>query len=77
MLGILMLRPLIRTPIGLVGGVSVLLLQLAHQAIFLASDLLKFVVGQLAPLFPRLPFEFFPLALDDVPVQAAACTPRG
>src|SRR5674476_303732 len=69
MLHILMLRPLVRPSIGLVGGVSVLLLQLAHEAIFLAPDLLKLVVGQLAPLFPGMAFEFLPLALEDVPVH--------
>src|SRR5450759_3652184 len=31
-----MLRPLVRTPIGFVGGVAVLLLQLAYEAILLA-----------------------------------------
>src|SRR5450759_2370323 len=64
-----MLRPLVHTPIGLVGGVSVLLLQLADEAVLLAPDFLKLVVGQLAPLFPRVAFELFPLALDDVPVH--------
>src|SRR5450759_1647755 len=54
---------------GLVGGVSVLLLQLAYEAIFLAPDFLQLVVGKLAPLFPCLTLEFFPLALDDVPVH--------
>src|SRR5665647_2774960 len=64
-----MLRPLVRTPIGLVGGVSVLLLQLAYEAILLTADFFKLVVGELAPLFPRVAFELFPLALDDVPVH--------
>ena len=49
--------------------VSVLLLQLAYEAILLAPDFLKLVVGELAPPFPRMAFEFFPLALDDVPVR--------
>src|SRR5665648_552948 len=53
----------------LVGGVSVLLLQLADEAILLAPDFLKLVVAELAPLFPRMAFELFPLALDDVPVH--------
>src|SRR5450759_2207757 len=66
---ILLLRPLVGAPIGLVGGVAVLLLQLAYEAIFLAPDLLKLVVGELAPLFARMAFELFPLALDDVPVH--------
>src|SRR5665647_485008 len=64
-----MLRPLVRTPIGLVGGVSVLLLQLAYEAILLTPDFFKLVVAELAPLFPRVAFELFPLALDDVPVH--------
>jgi len=49
--------------------VSVLLLQLAYEAILLAPDFLKLVVGELAPLFPRMALKFFPLALDDVPVH--------
>src|SRR5450830_369017 len=64
-----MLRPLVRTPIGFVGGVAVLLLQLAYEAILLAPDFLKLVVGEFAPLFARMAFELFPLALDDVPVH--------
>src|SRR5665811_304399 len=54
---------------GLVGRVSVLLLQLADEAILLAPHFLKLVVGKITPLFPRTPFEFLPLALDDVPVH--------
>ena len=42
--------------------VYVLLLQPAYEAILLAPDFLKLVVGELAPLFPRMAFEFFPLA---------------
>src|SRR5450759_656461 len=56
---------------GLVRGVAVLLLQLAYETILLAPDFLKLVVGQLAPLFPGLPLELFPLALDDVPVHVS------
>ena len=88
---ILVLRPLIRPPVGLVGSVAVLLLQFAYQAILLAADLLKLVVVKLAPLFPGLAFQLFPFALDDVPIHlsplalspsagdpsAAACTPHG
>src|SRR5680860_879568 len=70
-LRILMLRPFLRPPIGLVGGVAVLLLELAYKTILLAPDFLKLVVGEFAPLFPRFPFEFLPLALDDIPVHLA------
>src|SRR5665648_142381 len=60
----------------LVGGVSVLLLQLADEAILLAPDFLKLVVGKITPLFPRTPFEFLPLALDDVPVHGLGTPSR-
>src|SRR5664280_3258144 len=64
-----MLRPLVGAPIGLVGGVAVLLLQLAYEAVLFAPDFLKLVIAELAPLFARTAFELFPLALDDVPVH--------
>src|SRR5665647_991247 len=64
-----MLRPFVGAPIGLVGGVAVLLLQLAYEAVLLAPDFLKLVVAELAPLFARMALELFPLALDDVPVH--------
>src|SRR6267154_731640 len=60
---------LVQFLLGLLLGVTVLLLELAGELVALATDGRQVAVGQFAPLLLHLAGELFPVSCDLVPVH--------
>src|SRR5437016_1697805 len=58
--------------LSLFAGVAIALLELAHQDLAVALDLIDFILGELAPLLPHLPLELSPLAFQRVTVHVTS-----
>src|SRR5258706_16361932 len=69
--------PAFHLGIGLVAGAAVALLDLAHELVALARDLVEFVVGELAPLFLDRALHLLPVAFDAVPVHVLSSMSLG